>query len=69
MGPRTRKAIGSLGILLFLLFYVGLAAKLGAMLPNQWLVRLIYYVVAGTAWGAALIPLLTWMNRGRQGPL
>ena len=68
MGPRPRKAIGSLVILLFLLFYVGLAAKLGTMLPNNGLVRLLYYVVAGTAWGVPLFPLLTWMNRGRQGP-
>jgi hypothetical protein len=64
MGPRTRKAIGSAAILLFLLFYVGLAGRIGALLPDQWLVRLLFYAVAGTAWGAPLIPLLTWMNRG-----
>jgi hypothetical protein len=65
MGPRTRKAIGSAAILLFLLFYVGLAGWIGDKLPNQWLVKLLYYAVVGTAWGAPLIPLLTWMNRGR----
>jgi hypothetical protein len=69
MGPRTRKAIGSLGILLFLLFYVGLAAKLGTLLPNNGLIRLLYYVLAGTLWGAPLIPLMIWMNRGRQDPM
>ncbi len=65
MGPRTRKAIGCIAILAFLLVYIGAAAKLGSILPNQWLVRLAYYLVAGTAWGAPLIPLLAWMNRGR----
>ena len=65
MGPRTRKAIGSAAILLFLLFYVGLAGWIGDKLPNQWLIKLVFYAVAGTAWGAPLIPLLTWMNRGR----
>ena len=65
MGARTRKAIGGVAILTFLLFYAGLAAKLGTMLPHQQLLRLAYYVVVGTAWGAPLIPLLTWMNRGR----
>ena len=65
MGPRTRKAIGSAAILLFLLFYVGVAGWIGDKLPNQWLVKLVFYAVAGTAWGAPLIPLLTWMNRGR----
>jgi len=64
MGPRTRKAIGSVGILLFLLFYVVLVSTIGTLLPDQQLIRLIYYAVAGTAWGAPLIPLLTWMNRG-----
>jgi hypothetical protein len=67
MGPRTRKAVGSLAMLLFLLIYVGLAAKLGSMLPAQWLVRLIYYGVAGVAWGLPLIPLITWMNRDGPG--
>ena len=65
MGTRTRKAIGSAAILLFLLFYVGLAGWIGDKLPNQWLVKLVFYAVAGTAWGAPLIPLLSWMNRGR----
>ena len=64
MGSRTRKAIGSLAIMIFLFVYVGAAAKLGSMLPNQQLVRLAYYVVAGTLWGAPLIPLMIWMNRG-----
>ena len=63
MGPRTRKALGSVAILLFMLFYVGAAAKIGSMLPDQPFIRLLYYVVAGTLWGAPLIPLMSWMNR------
>jgi len=65
MGPRTRKAIGSAAILVFLFFYVCLAGWIGTFLPDHTLVRLVYYAVVGTAWGAPLIPLLTWMNRGR----
>lgn len=64
MGPRTRKAIGGVAILAFLLFYIGAAARLGSLLPDQWAVRLVYYLAAGTLWGAPLIPLLGWMNRG-----
>jgi hypothetical protein len=63
MGPRTRKAIGGVALLIFLLFYVGAAAKLGSLLPNQWAVRLAYYLVVGLAWGAPILPLLSWMNR------
>jgi hypothetical protein len=64
MGPRTRKFIGCFAMLLFLLFYIGAAAKVGTLLPDQWLVKLVYYLVVGTAWGAPVIPLMSWMNRG-----
>ena len=64
MNARTRKAIGGLLILAFLLGYIILVVNIADHLPDQKLVRLIYYVVAGTAWGVPLIPLITWMNRG-----
>ena len=63
---RVRKAIGGVGILVFLGAYIWAAASIGSALPNQWAVRLVYmprlYVV-GTAWGLPIIPLITWMNR------
>jgi hypothetical protein len=65
MTARARKAIGSVGILLFLVFYAGLVVRVGDHVPKAWWAQLIYYVVAGTAWGAPIIPLITWMNRGR----
>ena len=64
MKARVRKAIGGVGILVFLGVYVWVAATLGSRLPNQWAVRLIYYAVVGTSWGLPLIPLISWMNRG-----
>jgi hypothetical protein len=64
MGPSTRKAIGSVIILAFLLVYIGVASKVGTLLPNQGAIRLAYYLVAGIGWGVPLIPLLSWMNRG-----
>ena len=63
MNARVRKAIGGVGILVFLGAYVWAASSIGVMLPNQWAVRLVYYAVVGTAWGLPLIPLITWMNR------
>lgn len=65
MSARIRKAIGGLGILVFLAAYVILVVNLSDHLPDNQLVRLLYYVVAGSAWGAPLIPLISWMNRGR----
>ncbi len=64
MTARTRKAIGSLLILIFLLGYIILVVNIADRLPDQKLIRLAYYLIAGTAWGAPLIPLITWMNRG-----
>ncbi len=65
MNARARKAIGGLGILVFLTAYVIAVVNLGDHLPDNKLIKLVYFVVAGTAWGAPLIPLITWMNRGR----
>ena len=65
MTARVRKAIGSLGILLFVGFYAWLAATVGGRLPQIWWALLPYYVVVGTAWGLPVIPLIIWMNRGR----
>jgi len=57
--------IGGFGMLAFLLFYMGLMVAIADHLPDQWAVKLGFFVVAGTAWGAPLIPLITWMNRGK----
>ena len=64
MGARTRKAIGGVLILAFLLAYVIIAVRLSDHLPPNKGVKLVYFLIAGTAWGAPLIPLITWMNRG-----
>jgi hypothetical protein len=65
MSARLRKAIGGLGILVFLGVYIWAAATLGGMVPDVWFVRLAFYAVAGFGWGVPLIPLIIWMNRGR----
>ncbi|HEX7887681.1 MAG TPA: DUF2842 domain-containing protein [Phenylobacterium sp.] len=63
MSPRLRKFIGLIAILAFCAFYVVVVSTLGDYLPSHWAVRLIYYAVAGTAWGVPLFPLIRWMNR------
>ena len=67
MSPRLRKFIGLICILAFCAFYVAVVATVGDYLPDHWAVRLIYYAVAGTAWGVPLFPLIRWMNR-EPGP-
>ncbi len=65
MSARIRKAIGSAIIVAFMLAYIAVAASIGGRMPDQWLVRLAFYLIAGTGWSLPLIPLVIWMNRGR----
>ena len=32
---------------------------------EHWAVQLAFYLVAGLGWGVPILPLLSWMNRGR----
>ncbi len=64
MPTRLRKLLGSLAILAFLFFYVGVATKLADLVPDLWWAKLLFFLLAGTLWGAPLIPLISWMNRG-----
>jgi hypothetical protein len=65
MSVRTRKLIGSMAIVGFLGLYIAVVATLAERLPANWVVQLAFFLVAGVAWGGPLIPLITWMNRGR----
>jgi hypothetical protein len=65
MNARTRKAVGSLAILVFIAFYMWAVSTLGDHVPKAWYFQLAYYVIAGTAWGTPVIPLIAWMNRGK----
>jgi Protein of unknown function (DUF2842) len=64
MNPRLRKLIGLVGILAFLLFYVGLVARASAHVPNHGLLQFAFYALAGVCWGIPILPLISWMNRG-----
>ena len=68
MGPRTKKAIGMVAILVFLTLYAMGAVSLHALLPKNFLLELVYFAVAGTAWGLPLFPLLSWMNKEPKAP-
>lgn len=65
MTPRTKKLIGVIAILLWLVFYALLVMRLGvAILPTaNGLVQLVFYAVAGLAWIIPIGLLLPWMHR------
>jgi uncharacterized membrane protein len=65
MPTRVRKLIGSVLILVFLFAYVALVVTLADHVPDQAFVKFAFFALAGTLWGAPLIPLLKWMNGGR----
>jgi len=65
MTARTRKLIGMVGILAFLAAYVATAAIVADHVPKQWAIQLGFFVVVGIGWGVPIMPLISWMNRGR----
>lgn len=64
MGPRTRRFIAAMGVVAFLALYVWAVVSIGAILPDSPWIDLLFYGVAGIAWGVPLIPLLRWAERG-----
>jgi len=65
VSSRWRNFLGGIAILAFLAAYVWLAVAIGDHLPDHWAARLAYFAVVGTAWGVPLIPLLSWIARGK----
>ena len=62
MPVRTRKLLGSLGVLAFLMFYVGAVGALYRFVPDNQALRLGYFAAAGLLWGVPVVPLIRWMN-------
>ena len=65
MPARVRKLIGLFGILVFVTAYAVAASKIADLLPDSLAIQTIFYVVVGLAWGLPILPLISWMNRGR----
>ena len=65
MPRRLRSFVGSVLILIFLAGYVWAATAIADRLPNDMRIKLVFFAVAGVGWGLPILPLMTWMNRGR----
>ena len=65
MSARVRKLIGGVAILAFLVGYIWLVASLSVFVPDHWAAELAFYAIAGLGWGVPILPLISWMNRGR----
>lgn len=62
MQPRIKKLIGLPLILALLVSWTAIAVTIADAIPDFWLAKLIYFVIAGIGWAAPTIPLLKWMN-------
>ena len=62
--PRARRALASLGVVAFLAFYVWAVLEVHALLPKSFWTDLIYYPIAGLAWGVPVLGLITWAEKG-----
>ncbi len=65
MSARIRKLIGGVGLMVFLAAYVWAATAISDRLPDNMVLKLVFFAVAGVGWGLPILPLLSWMNRGR----
>lgn len=65
MTPHTKKLIGVIGILIWLVVYALVATRLAVMiLPGaNGFVEFLFYAVAGLAWIIPIGLLLPWMHR------
>jgi hypothetical protein len=63
MHPRQKKLIFALGFVPFLVLYMGAALFVWDNLPENKLIELVFFILAGTLWAFPLKPLMLWMNR------
>ena len=65
MSVRTRKLVGTVVLLVFLVLYAWLAAAIGSgrITEAHGLVQLAYFLVAGLLWVIPAGILIRWMQR------
>lgn len=69
MGQRSRKFVGAVAMLVFVVVYALIAMMLAQARPTQEapvLLQTLIYAVLGLAWILPLMPLIRWMERGRH---
>lgn len=62
MKARGRKAVGLLVFVLGMTVYAALAVTAADLVPNHWLLDLLYYALAGTLWVWPAAHLVRWMQ-------
>ncbi len=65
MGIRTRKFIGTIATVLYLIIYALIMMAIGGqyIVGLHGMLEFTFFVVAGLAWIPGLIPIIKWMSR------
>jgi len=65
MKIRTRKLIGTIGLLVLVIVWslTGMAVAQMPWLAASKLAQVLFYVVAGLGWVLPAMPLIAWMSR------
>lgn len=65
MNIRTKKLVGTIATVVFLIVYTLVASRVGMTLlpPEHGLAQLAFYAVAGLAWIVPVGALIVWMQR------
>ena len=65
MTARTRKLIGTVALLIFLMLYAWIAAAIGSgrITEAHWILQLAYFLVAGLLWVLPAAILIRWMQQ------
>jgi hypothetical protein len=70
MGNRSRKLIGAIFMVLFVVVYALAAMVLAqktAMSVESGALRLVIFALLGLGWAVPLVPLILWMEKRDQG--
>ncbi|HEY0102773.1 MAG TPA: DUF2842 domain-containing protein [Brevundimonas sp.] len=67
MGPRTRRFVAMIGLIVFLIAWVWGAIAIRGLMPPSQLIDLVVFAVAGVGWGVPLYPLFRWAEGGSRG--
>jgi len=63
MPARLRRFLAATAMLVFLAAYVWAVIWIGDRLPDNVWIDLVFYAVAGVAWGVPLVSFLRWADR------
>ncbi|WP_140984936.1 DUF2842 domain-containing protein [Asticcacaulis tiandongensis] len=64
----VRRVIACVGIVVFLIFYVALISNIGQALPDNQVIRMLFYGLAGILWGIPVLPIISWSENYKKRP-